>query len=85
MLLKEGTLLIASVITLLMSLTSPDFAQSAANAARALALEELLDSIEGVGEEPPRVFTTKDGYLRFVMAPPSNHFAVTAAARGTPP
>ena len=39
--------------------------------ARALDLMDLLDSIEGVDEEPPRVFKTKEGYLRFIMAPPS--------------
>ena len=51
MLLKKGTFLIASLITLLMGLPRPGFAQSAANVARALALQQLLDSIEGVAEE----------------------------------
>jgi len=87
MLLKKGSLVIPSVIILIMSFPSAGFGQSAANGARAgraLALQELSDSIEGVAEEPPRVSRTKEGYLRFIMAPPSRHFSVAPTARGTP-
>ncbi|NIP51575.1 MAG: hypothetical protein GWN00_22070 [Aliifodinibius sp.] len=62
------------------------FGQGPANGtpeARALELEDLLNSVEGVAKEPARVFKTADGYTRFIMAPPSTHFAVEAAKRRT--
>jgi len=51
---------------------------------RAIELRNLLASIEGVSVEPPRIHLTKDGYLRFIMAPPSTHFAAEPANRGIP-
>jgi len=51
--------------------------------ARALQLQELSSSIEGVAREPKRTSKSKDGYLRFLGAPPSTHFAVAPAMRGT--
>jgi len=48
MLLKKGTFLIPSLITLIMSFPSPGFAQDAPNVA---TLRQLLDSIEGVAEK----------------------------------
>jgi len=75
------------LIILVISFYSVAFGQSPSKAprkARALQLQELLSSIEGVAREPARTFKTKDGYLRFLGAPPSTHFAVAPAKRGTP-
>lgn len=78
-----------AIVTLLLlgligdSAVSGQAASGGAEAARALALEELLASVEGVAKESPRTFKTTDGYLRFVGAPPSTHFAVAPAKRGT--
>ncbi len=52
--------------------------------ARASQLREVLDTIENVAKERPRIFRTNDAYVRFLMAPPSTHFAVDRAYRGTP-
>ncbi len=52
--------------------------------ARAFQLREVLDTIEGIAKERPRVFRTDDAYVRFMMAPPSTHFAVDRAYRDTP-
>jgi Zn-dependent metalloprotease len=52
--------------------------------ARAEELRNLLDSIEGISGESPRIHLTKDGYLRFIMAPSSAYFPVEPAKRGTP-
>lgn len=60
------------------------FGQAPANGTpegRALELKDLLGSVEGTPREAPQIFKTKEGYLRFIGAPPSTHFAV---APGTP-
>lgn len=85
MALKGRILVISSLIILIISFPIGAFGQAQANdtpAARASALQELLDSVEGAAEEPPRIFKTKDGYLRFVGTPPSTHFSVEPARRG---
>jgi len=64
--------------------TSGQNSPSATIEDRAIELRNLLDTIEGISEEPPRIHVTKDGYLRFIMAPPSTHFAVEPTGRGTP-
>jgi len=74
MLEKKKVIVTASLIVLFISFSNVVFAQGPPRGtpeARALELMDLLDSIEGVDEEPPRVFKTKEGYLRFIMAPPS--------------
>jgi len=58
--LKEKILVFSSLIILIISFPIGAFGQAQANdrpAARALALQELLDSVEGVAEEPPRIFS----------------------------
>ena len=60
MALKDRILVISSMIILIISFPRGTFGQAQANdrpAARALALQELLDSVEGVAEEPPRIFS----------------------------
>ena len=46
------------------------------SATRALALKDMLNSIQGEADEPPRIYKTQEGYLRFIGASPSTHFAV---------
>jgi len=87
MALKDRILVISSMIILIISFPRGTFGQAQSNgtpAARALALQGLLDSVEGVAEEPPRIFKTKEGYLRFVGSPPSTHFPVDPNRRATP-
>jgi len=64
-----------------LSKTSGQSSSDVAIQERAMALRNLLGSIEGISREPPQVFKTKEGYLRFIGAPPSTYFAV---ATGTP-
>ena len=83
---KVLTLLVPLVVLALIiaiaafSQTTPDIAQ----AERAAALKELISSIKGVAEESARIYKTKEGYLRFIGAPPSTYFPVKPAMRGTP-
>ena len=80
----KGRLLIITLVLLVSIRTDTGFSQRPINntqATRALKFRELLGSIEGIGEEPARIFKTPEGYLRFIGAPPSTHFAV---APGTP-
>lgn len=87
MLLRKRTIIILSLIILIGSFSSMAFGQAPPKGtpeARALELMDLLGSIEGVAEERPRVLKTTEGYLRFVMAPPSTFFAVEPTKRGTP-
>ena len=51
---------------------------------RGLELKSLLASVEGIAEEQPRVYKTREGYVRFMIAPPSAYFPVESAKRGTP-
>jgi hypothetical protein len=55
-----------------------------ARVARTSALKDLTNSVEGTPKEPARIFRTRDGYLRFIGAAPSTHFAVEPSERGTP-
>jgi hypothetical protein len=87
MLLKKRAFIIPSLLILIVSFASVGFGKITGEGtpeARALELKNLLDSIEGLAKEPPRVFKTKEGYLRFVMAPPSTNFVVGPDKRGTP-
>lgn len=87
MLRKKGTIIISSVIFLIVSFSSIVFGQEVIVGTlenRSTELRNLLDSIEGVMNEPPRIHLTKDGYLRFIMAPPSTYFAVEPANSKTP-
>jgi len=80
-------ILLVVLVALALLGSNTAFGQSPANGTieeRAIELRNLLASIEGVLVEPPRIHLTKDGYLRFIMAPPSTHFAVEPANRGTP-
>jgi hypothetical protein len=51
---------------------------------RAFELREVLDTIENIPKEPPKIFRTDDAYVRFMMAPPSTHFDVDEAYRDSP-
>lgn len=80
--LKKYGFITASFVILVFSLPRPAFGQGLPRGspeASAMQLLDLLRSIEGVAKEPPRVFDTRDGYLRFVMAPPSTHFRAEGA------
>jgi len=75
MLLKKQTLFISFLLIFIVRFSGSAFSQTApdsARAARASALRELSGSIEGVAKESPQIFKTKDGYLRFVGAPPES-------------
>ncbi len=86
MLLKKR-IITGSLIILIISFSSIGFGQEPPKGipeVRAVELLDLLNSIEGVPAEPPRIFTTQEGYLRFIMAPPSTHFAVEPSRHRTP-
>jgi len=84
-LLSRKKLILVAVLPVVWLLgASSAFGQGPANgtrAARALALKEMLGSIEGIAKEPPLIFKTADGYLRFVGAAPSTDFTVEIASR----
>jgi len=85
--LKKSILFILSLIIFTVSVSICAFGQTLPDAertGRALALRDLLQSIEGVAEEPPRVYKTAEGYLRFIGAPPSTYFAVAPGPPGSP-
>lgn len=85
--LKKRFFVISFLLILIISFSGRAFSQTApdsARAARALALQELLGSIEGIAKEPPLIFKTADGYLRFVGAPLSTNFPVDPNRRATP-
>jgi hypothetical protein len=80
--LKKYGFITASFVILVFSLPRPAFGQDLLRGspeARALQVLDLLGSIDGVAKEPPGVFKRKDGYSRFVMAPPSTHFRAQGA------
>ena len=84
MLMKERVITITSLLiftSLFCGEVSGQSSSDVALQARTSALRNLLGSIEGIAKEPPQVFKTREGYLRFIGAPPSTHFA---AAAGTP-
>jgi len=84
---KRVLILLGSLTVVVLLGIGLGLGQSPANGTlqvRALELKELFGSIEGVAGEPARIFKTPDGYLRFVMALPSTHFAVDPNKRGTP-
>ena len=75
---------VSFIVFIVIGFSSKTSGQSSSDVAiqeRAMALRNLLGSIEGISREPPQVFKTKEGHLRFIGAPPSTHFAVAA---GTP-
>jgi len=81
----KAWVLLVTLTTLLTVWTNISFGQEPVNdarAKRALALQELLSSIEGVSKEPTRTFKTKEGYLRFIGAAPATHFTVEQSNRG---
>ena len=84
MLSKERSIVVTSLLIIFtIGFWSMAFGQSLSKNSpekRALALRGLLDSIEGTAKEPPQIFKTKEGHLRFIGAPPSTHFAVAAGA-----
>jgi Zn-dependent metalloprotease len=87
MTLKERIIKFSSLIMLIISFFIGHFGLAHANdiqAPQASALQELLDSVEGEAEEPPRIFKTSEGYLRFLGAPPSTYFPVDPNSRATP-
>ena len=84
--LKERILTFSSPIMLIISFFIGYFGQAQANdtlSARTSALQELLDSVEGEAEEPPRIFKTSECYLRFLGSPPSTYFTVDPNSRLT--
>jgi Zn-dependent metalloprotease len=48
------------------------------------AIGVLKNTIEKVSQEKPKVFTTSDKYVRFIMAPPGTSFTVESAYRNSP-
>jgi hypothetical protein len=84
---KEQIVLCAVVVWLGVSFSRIGFVEAIDNKKQALrtsALRDLITSVEGQPKEPPRIFKTKDGYLRFVGAPPSTYFAVAPEKRAAP-
>jgi len=84
---KERLIFIALAIILVTAFSSATFAQTSGKVTsetRTSELKGLLNSLEGVPHEPPRVFKTKEGYLRFIGSAPSTHFAAEPSKRGTP-
>jgi hypothetical protein len=51
---------------------------------RANAIRNLKNTIENVSQEKPKIFTTSDKYVRFMMAPPGTSFAVDQSNRSSP-
>jgi len=78
MLMKGLSLTTVSfIVFILIGFSSKTSGQSSSDVtvqARTSALRGLVGSIEGIAREPPRTHKTKEGYLRFLMAPPSTHF-----------
>jgi len=75
---------VSFIVFIVIGFSSKTFGQISSDVtvqARTSALKDLITSVEGQPKEPIRIFKTKDGYLRFIGAPPSTHFAVAA---GTP-
>ena len=84
---KERVIIIVLLIILIITFSNPAVGQTPVKGtpqARALEFKSLLSSLEGVPHEPPRVFRTGKGYLRFVGAPPSTYFTVEPSKGGTP-
>ena len=84
--MRRRILYVSCLIVIVIMLSSVAFDQvppKDTQKARALQLEELRASIDGAAGEPARTFKTKDGYLRFLGAPPSTHFPVAPAKRKT--
>jgi len=84
--LQRRILYVSLLITLFVILSKTAFCQGLSKdtrKARELQLEELRASINNAAREPVRTFKTKEGYLRFLGSPPSTHFAVEPAKRGT--
>jgi len=72
---------VSFIIFIVISFSGKTFGQSSSDVtiqARTSSLKSLLASIEGIAREPPQIFKTKEGYLRFIGAPPLTHFAVSA-------
>lgn len=82
--LKDRIVIVPPLIILIVVFFSTVFGQTAPDSSRASALRELLGSIEGTPRESSQIFRTKEGYLRFVGAPPSTNFPVEPKRRATP-
>jgi Zn-dependent metalloprotease len=85
MLQKERVIIIVLLTILITTFSNAVAGQApikSTSEARALELKGLLSSLEGVPHEPPRVFRTGEGYLRFIGAPPLTHFQVAVEERG---
>jgi hypothetical protein len=85
MLQKEWISSFRMVIILIAAFYSAGLSNATVNEARTArtsALQDLITSVEGEPKEPIRIFKTKDGYLRFIGAAPSTHFAVEVTKRG---
>lgn len=48
------------------------------------AIGTLKNAIENISQEKPKVFTTNDKYIRFMMAPPGSNFFVNPLYRNSP-
>ncbi|UCG56696.1 MAG: hypothetical protein JSU70_17750 [Phycisphaerales bacterium] len=67
MLQKKEVIVTASLIVLIIGFSNIILGQGLPRGspeARELQLRNLLDTVEGVAEEPPRVFRTEEGILR---------------------
>ncbi len=83
--MQRRILYVSFLVILVISFSSMAFGQSPSKVprkARELQLEELRASINSAAKEPARAFKTKEGYLRFIGAPPTTHFAVEPSKRG---
>jgi hypothetical protein len=52
--------------------------------ARANAIKYVKNKLVNVSKEEPKVFTTNDKYVRFIMAPPGTAFYVDQTYRNSP-
>ncbi len=88
MLPKERVPAISALVALISVFSSGVLANEnidPAHRARLSRVRELCKSIEGPAKEPPRLRKAKDGYLRFLMAPPGAHFPVPGGRSGDTP
>ena len=86
MLPKERIRVISALIALISFFSSAVLANEnidVARSARLARVRELYSAIEGPAREPPRTFRTKEGYLRFLSAPPLSHFPGTSGGGAT--
>jgi hypothetical protein len=52
--------------------------------ARAKAISDIKNTIENFSQKKPKVFTTSEQYVHFMMAPPGTTFTVERMCRNSP-